>query len=150
MIPHARMAPTLAGAQVYVSTSLSDSTSVSLLEAMAAGAFPVVTDIEANREWIEDGRNGFLVPVDDPAVLASRIIAALADPELRRRARAHNLELVRRRASWRANMDAIERLFRRLVAGDGPAAVAAAVDGDAPPGTEVDASPHGSGTEAPR
>jgi glycosyltransferase involved in cell wall biosynthesis len=42
-------------AHIYVSTSLSDSTSVSLLEAMAAGCFPVVSDIPANREWIVDG-----------------------------------------------------------------------------------------------
>jgi glycosyltransferase involved in cell wall biosynthesis len=78
MVPHSEMAAVLGRAQIYVSTSLSDSTSVSLLEAMAAGAFPVVTDLEANREWIEDGRNGFLVPVGSPAKLAERILVALA------------------------------------------------------------------------
>jgi glycosyltransferase involved in cell wall biosynthesis len=114
MIPHAEIASTLYAGTVYVSTSLSDSTSVSLLEAMAAGAFPVVTDIEANHEWIDDGVNGYLVPVDDPARLAARIVDALADPELRARARRHNRALIQRRASWQDNMDAIEALFERL------------------------------------
>jgi L-malate glycosyltransferase len=41
-------------AKVYVSTSLADGTSVSLLEAMAAGLSPVVSDIEANRPFVNE------------------------------------------------------------------------------------------------
>jgi glycosyltransferase involved in cell wall biosynthesis len=37
---------------IYVSTALSDSTSVSLLEALSQKLYPVVTDIPGNREWI--------------------------------------------------------------------------------------------------
>jgi glycosyltransferase involved in cell wall biosynthesis len=114
MLPHEEMARALARAQVYVSTSRSDSTSVSLLEAMASGAFPVVTDIEANREWIEEGVNGFLVP-PEPVLLARRVAAALADPELRQRAAAANARLIDERASWRHNMAAVEQMFESLI-----------------------------------
>ncbi len=116
MLPHAEMAQLLGRAAVYVSTSRSDSTSVSLLEAMAAGAFPVVTDIEANREWIDDGLNGFLVPLGDPVELARRIAAALADPALRARAAAENTRRIDARATWTRNMAAVESLFALLVA----------------------------------
>jgi glycosyltransferase involved in cell wall biosynthesis len=58
-VPHKEMLNLLAQADIYVSTSLYDGTSVSLLEALASGAFPVVTDIPSNREWITDGNNGF-------------------------------------------------------------------------------------------
>ena len=44
--------------QFYISIPASDSTSVSLIEAMAFGCIPVVSDIPANREWIVDGVNG--------------------------------------------------------------------------------------------
>jgi glycosyltransferase involved in cell wall biosynthesis len=115
------MATTLFAGAVYVSTSLSDSTSVSLLEAMAAGTFPVVTDIEANHEWIDDGENGFLVPVDDPAALADRIHRALADRALRERGRRLNQARIRERASWQDNMDEVCALFERLVAGSSEA-----------------------------
>jgi glycosyltransferase involved in cell wall biosynthesis len=47
-IPHEKMPDLLGDADIYVSTSTTDGTSVSLLEAMASGAFPVVTDISAN------------------------------------------------------------------------------------------------------
>ncbi len=116
MIPHATMAELLGRAAVYVSTSLSDSTSVSLLEAMAAGAFPVVTDIEANREWIEDGVNGFLVPLDEPEVLAARIAIALADPELRARAAIENARRIDEEATWDRNMAKVESAFAALAA----------------------------------
>ncbi len=45
-------------AQFYISVPTSDSTSVSLIEALVYGCIPIVSDIPANREWIIDGRNG--------------------------------------------------------------------------------------------
>jgi len=119
MLPHAEMARLLGRATVYVSTSRSDSTSVSLLEAMAAGAFPVVTDIEANREWIDDGVNGYLVPLDDPATLAARIAAAFSAPDLRARAAIENARRIDERATWSRNMAAVESMFEHLVAARG-------------------------------
>jgi glycosyltransferase involved in cell wall biosynthesis len=47
-------------AQYYISLPVSDSTSVSLIEAMAYGCIPVLSDIPANREWITDGLNGII------------------------------------------------------------------------------------------
>ena len=47
-------------AQFYISIPTSDSTSVSLIEAMAYGCIPVVSDIPANREWISANKNGVL------------------------------------------------------------------------------------------
>lgn len=44
--------------QFYISFPISDATSVSLLEAMAYGCIPVVSDIPANREWITKNTNG--------------------------------------------------------------------------------------------
>ena len=60
----------LGQADIYVSTSLHDGTSVSLLEAMGSGAFPIVTDIPSNREWIHHGQNGFLVPVNEEKIFS--------------------------------------------------------------------------------
>ncbi|MCX7862584.1 MAG: glycosyltransferase [Bacteroidales bacterium] len=48
-------------AQYYFSMPESDATSVSLLEAMAYGCVPIVSDIPANREWIVSSENGIIV-----------------------------------------------------------------------------------------
>ena len=47
-------------ADIYISVSKSDGSSLSLLEAMAVGAPSIVTDNPANREWIEDNLSGYL------------------------------------------------------------------------------------------
>jgi len=84
---------------------------MSLIEAMACGRFPVVTNIPAYREHIEDGVNGFLVDPHDDAALADRILAATADRQLRRRASARNWALVQESQDFRHNMRRIESHF---------------------------------------
>ena len=104
----------LANHHIYVSTARSDTTSVSLLEAMACGLFPVVTDIPANREWIDDGHNGRLFPAGDAAALGQALVGAWSEAGLRRAARERNLEIVRSRARWQDTMEGPRRLMRRL------------------------------------
>lgn len=104
-------------AHVYVSTSRSDSTSVSLLEAMAAGLFPVVSDIIANREWIVDGGNGLLFPCGDAEALAHCLVRARNEPRLRAAAAERNRRIVAERATWDVTVRQVEALFERLAAG---------------------------------
>lgn len=47
-------------AQFYISIPTSDSTSVSLIEAMASGCIPIVSDLHANREWVTHKTNGII------------------------------------------------------------------------------------------
>jgi len=97
----------LAAAHIYVSASRSDSTSVSLLEAMAAGCLPVVSDIPGNREWVRDGENGLLFACGDAAALAACLERAAADDALRTRAGDLNRDIVATRASWRNGMERV-------------------------------------------
>ena len=48
-------------AKIFVSIPESDATAISLLEAMSAECIPVVSDLPANREWIQHGTNGIVV-----------------------------------------------------------------------------------------
>jgi glycosyltransferase involved in cell wall biosynthesis len=113
-VDHGQMPGVLRSSQIYVSTSPSDGASVSLLEAMACGLFPVVTDIPANREWIRDGHNGCLVPPDDERALASGIKTALRDKAVRERAGGMNVELAREKASWWEICETLKNLYQRL------------------------------------
>lgn len=116
-VPHDSMPGYLRGAAVYVSTALSDGASVSLLEAMACGAFPVVADIPANREWIEDGENGFLFPPGDADALAEKVVECLGRPELRARAREVNVRIIEQRAQWRSNIEKLIELYSDVLEG---------------------------------
>ncbi len=108
--------PALLGtADVFVSTSPSDGNNISLNEAMACGAFPVATDIAANRAWVRHGVNGILFPCGDVEALAQGIIQSLALPSWRTSAMAQNWEIVRTHASWQMRMAEMEGIYARLV-----------------------------------
>jgi glycosyltransferase involved in cell wall biosynthesis len=114
-VPHEKMVDLLGQVDVYISTSLFDGTSVSLLEAMASGAFPVVTDIPANREWIADGENGFLVPPDEEKMLANRVLDALRSRSLAEKSRAKNISLVGERAVWPVSIKKVKKVYEECV-----------------------------------
>jgi len=105
------MADLLGKVDIYVSTSLYDGTSVSLLEAMASGCFPVVSDIPSNREWIRDGENGFLFPPDNAELLAQRIIDVIRNRSLIEKSRKENLRLIEERALWSVCMGRAKEIY---------------------------------------
>jgi glycosyltransferase involved in cell wall biosynthesis len=89
----------------YISMTASDGASLSLMEAMALGAIPVVSDIEANREWIHDGVNGVLLPLGDESEAAERVqhLLSRAHGELDDM-RARNRAIIGERGSMTHNM----------------------------------------------
>ncbi len=105
----------LAAGDIYVSCSASDGTSVSLLEALALGLFPIITDIPANREWIKDGVNGRLFPVGDAAALARVIREVNETRDLWPNVINRNRAMIKERALWPDNMAQVERAMMRLV-----------------------------------
>jgi glycosyltransferase involved in cell wall biosynthesis len=113
-IPHSELPAYLASSDVYASTSLSDTSHISLQEAMACQLAPVVTDIPANRAWIEDIRNGFLVPVNDIRALAHRVVYLLKDKKLHQQFGKANREIIRDKAEYEREMAKGEEAYRSL------------------------------------
>jgi glycosyltransferase involved in cell wall biosynthesis len=113
-VPHDEMPDLLSQADIYASTSLHDGTSVSLLEAMGSGAFPIVTDIPSNREWISPGQNGFLVPANEEKLLAKKIIDAIRDRALLEISRKENLSLIEEKVLWSVNIEKIKKMYSQL------------------------------------
>ena len=102
-------------ADIYVSTSRSDSTSVSLLEAMSFGLIPVVTDIPGNKEWIDHQKNGFLFPRSDHESLARQIVYIINEFNGWSFFRVKNQSIIHQRGTWEDNMKVIEAKFRQLI-----------------------------------
>jgi glycosyltransferase involved in cell wall biosynthesis len=96
---------------LYVSTSLSDGTSASLLEAMASGLPSVVTNIPANREWIENGKSGILVQTRNSKSLAESIIALLESERLRQSFGRKAYDTVEEKADWQKNSEILDNLI---------------------------------------
>ncbi len=86
----------LRASRVFLLSSRSEGMSNALLEAMATGLPCVASRIGGNRDLLEDGITGLLVPPGEPDALAEALVAVLEDAGLRHRlgaaARAAALE----------------------------------------------------------
>jgi glycosyltransferase involved in cell wall biosynthesis len=95
-------------ADLYISPSHVDGSSVSLMEALACGLPALVSDIPANQEWVSAGVNGWLFRDGDAGALAGKILSAIAQredwPGIGRAARGS----VQERADWNRN---VRKLF---------------------------------------
>lgn len=70
----------LAKARIFMLTSESEGLSLAIMEAMTCGLPVVAPRIGDLADLVEDGSNGFLVPVPEPALLAAAVQRLLDDP----------------------------------------------------------------------
>jgi glycosyltransferase involved in cell wall biosynthesis len=102
-------------ADLFVSPSHIDGSSVSLMEALACGLPCLVSDIPANCEWVHDGENGWLFPDGDADALAAKILSAVAKREsleaLGRNARA----TAEAKADWSRNFADLLQAYQQIV-----------------------------------
>jgi glycosyltransferase involved in cell wall biosynthesis len=95
-------------ADLFISPSHVDGSSVSLLEAMACGLPCLVSDIPANREWVSDGVNGWLFPDGDAEALALAILRLATEHDRLADAGQASRRIAEEKADWKVN-------FRRLL-----------------------------------
>jgi len=103
-------------ADLYVSASHSDGSSISLLEAMACGCPVLVSDISGNREWIEPGVNGWWFKDGDTDDLERSLFRAVDEkrdrlPEMGKAAR----QLAESRADWKKNFPELRRAYSMAI-----------------------------------
>ena len=105
----------IASADIYISTSLSDAgLAVSTAEAMASELPVIITEDPDNRDWIEDGINGFIIPVKSPERLAKRIIELIKNNELRRDMGVRNRKLIVEKNNYYIEMGKMEKTYNDL------------------------------------
>lgn len=98
----------------FISIPTSDGTSISLLEAMAYGCIPVLSDLPANREWVEDGKNGIIIGRTEPLSKAiKRGLKLDAD-----NAQHYNRDLINQRATKSANAALFKGIYARILASE--------------------------------
>ncbi|MGH2983783.1 MAG: PHP domain-containing protein, partial [Solirubrobacterales bacterium] len=84
-------------------------------KALAAGAVPIVPDLELYGELVGDGERGLLFPVGDVQTLAAQLNRLCSDHSLREQLRSHGRDGGEGR-SWAAVTDDLEGVYRQLVA----------------------------------
>ncbi|MCC7187341.1 MAG: glycosyltransferase family 4 protein [Anaerolineales bacterium] len=101
-------------ADVYISPSHVDGSSVTLMEAMASGLPCLVSDIAGNREWIEDGVNGWLFRDGDVDNLAEKILSAIKRKREFRRIGESAQKTAEARADWKRNFGTLLEVYEKV------------------------------------
>jgi phosphatidyl-myo-inositol alpha-mannosyltransferase len=103
-----------ASCDVYCSPATGqESFGIVLLEAMATGKPVVASDIDGYRSVMTDGREGLMVPPEDPPALARAIVRILQDREAARRFAANGLERAQQ-FSWPTLAERVEAYYEEL------------------------------------
>lgn len=114
-VPYERMREFYRMAPVTISVPFSDATPMSVLEAMACGSVPIVSDLPSLREWIVDDWNGYIVSASDTQGMADRIIHILKNPETVCEFARRNRRIVEDRANQAVHMERMRGLYRDML-----------------------------------
>ena len=102
-------------ADLYVSASRSDGTSISLLESMACGLPAIVSDIPANQEWVVPEKTGWWFQDGNAANLSDTILKSVANRErlheMGRRAR----KIAEQRGDWEVNFSRLLDAYKMAI-----------------------------------
>lgn len=99
----------------YVSIPTSDSTSVTLLEAMSCGMIPIVSKLPANLEWISHNYNGYVINDISVNDLYNSFIIALNDYNRAESIANINNDIINKQALWENNMKFVRDSYLKLI-----------------------------------
>jgi L-malate glycosyltransferase len=101
-------------ADIYISPSHVDGSSVTLMEALASGLPCLVSDIPGNREWVEEGVNGWLFRDGDVDDLAEKILNAIKSRRSWGRIGKAARKTAEERADWRKNFGKLLETYEKI------------------------------------
>lgn len=102
-------------ADLYLTASHTDGSSVSLMEALACGLPVIVSDIPSNKEWVCHGREGWIFPDNDAEDLARKIAQAVSSSHYWPTIGAHNRELAEDGADWTKNFQVLLQAYEQAI-----------------------------------
>lgn len=113
-VSHVRMLALYRGATAFVHAAHYEGLPTVLLEAMACGKAVVSTAVSGALDVLQDGRNGLLVPPQEPEKLADTMNSLLNDQPLIHQLGTAALQTIQERFSWQVVGGNYERCYTAL------------------------------------
>jgi glycosyltransferase involved in cell wall biosynthesis len=114
-VPNINLPNLLTNSHIYLSMPITEGVSASLFEAMASKCFPIVSNLPANKLFINEGINGNLVKIGDYLTLSKKIEFVISNELLYRQAIENNFELVNKIANLKNNMNSFVTQYKILI-----------------------------------
>ena len=100
---------------IFVRPSTLEGMPLTVLEAMASALPVIATPVGGTPELVQDGVNGYLMPVGDSNMLAESIIKLLDNTALARKMGKYGREMVGTSYSWEAVVEQTERVYTEVL-----------------------------------
>jgi glycosyltransferase involved in cell wall biosynthesis len=105
----------LAALDIFVLPSEYEGLPYTLMEAMATGCTAVATDVGGNRDLVEDGVTGALVPPSDPGAIAEVLLRLIEQPDERDRLGMAARRAARARTTPQQMAAEVTKLYGKLL-----------------------------------
>lgn len=102
-------------ADLYISPSHVDGSSVSLMEALASGLPCLVSDIPGNKEWIEAGVNGWLFRDGDVNDLVAKILSVVKNWKSFKKIGESARKTAEEKADWKKNFGKLLEAYEKAL-----------------------------------
>jgi glycosyltransferase involved in cell wall biosynthesis len=102
-------------ADLYISPSHVDGSSVTLMEALASGLPCLVSDIAGNREWVQEGVNGWLFHDGGVNDLAEKILYAIRNRSSLAKIGEAARQTAEQKADWKKNFGKLLETYELIL-----------------------------------
>jgi D-inositol-3-phosphate glycosyltransferase len=106
-------------ADVFATTPWYEPFGITVLESMACGTPVIGSDVGGIKSTIIDGKTGFLVPPNDPAMLGKRMVELLSNHELMRYFRENGMRHVHQHYTWIRASHLTADMYERIASPSG-------------------------------
>ncbi len=113
-VPNNELPHFLNASDVYISTSLSDGSSLALLEAMACGLGLIVSDVPAIKEWVSE-ENGIITPQKNPQKVSEALEKYFSNRNLIEQHGSKSISIASERADWDKNYPKLKAIYNMML-----------------------------------
>lgn len=113
--PNEKLPQYLNNSDIYISPSLSDGSSLCLMESLACGLPSVVTNIKSNLEWVQNNYNGFTCRTKSPREIADNILKLENNEKRLLIMKSNAIKIAKRKADWDKNFLKLEIIYQNLL-----------------------------------
>ncbi|MBC7701808.1 glycosyltransferase [Aquabacterium sp.] len=114
-VPQVDLASLMSRSHVMVLASVQEGLALVQAQALASGCVVIGTENTGARDLFDDGREGFIVPIRDPAAITERLQQLADSPELRAQMSRSALIRVQSAGGWRDYGMKAQTIYRELM-----------------------------------
>jgi glycosyltransferase involved in cell wall biosynthesis len=117
-VDQAKLVEYYCGSDIYISSSCHESYGKVLIEAMSCGLPVVATQTTGSLEIVQEGINGYLVPIRNPHLLANKIIYLLDNPAIAQKMGRIGKKIVNEKFNKEVIINKIIKFWEDLIKND--------------------------------